>query len=61
MRAHPEIVRALARERIAEETRATERERAAACAVARERAAVAVGDSLRLRDGRWVHLRHDSA
>ena len=65
MRAHHATLRALSDERLTERARAAERERAAARAVAevreRERAAAAFGDSLRLRDGRWVHLRHDSA
>jgi hypothetical protein len=54
---------ALSKERLAELARVAEREREAARAHERasQGAAVTHGSSLRLRDGRWVHLRHDSA
>jgi len=63
MRAHHAIIRALAEVHRADLVRAFERERAAARAHVRKREQVArlFGPSLRLRDGRWIHLRHDSA
>jgi len=56
-------MQALSKERFAELVRVGERDGGAARAHerAQARAAVAHGSSLRLRDGRWVHLRHDSA
>jgi len=61
MHAHPAIIQALVSERVAELAREAGRERAAARAYARERETIALGDSLRLPDGSWIHLRHDSA
>jgi|GEM_PF-3881755 len=63
MRANAAIMYALSKDRLADLTRAAERGRGAARAHERARAGatVAYGSSLRLRDGRWVHLRHDSA
>ena len=67
MHAHHTIIRALSDAHLADLVRSAERERAARRAVARARARQreremrAFGGSLRLRDGRWVHLRHDSA
>jgi hypothetical protein len=63
MRPNPAIMQALSKERFAELVRVAGRDRHAArvCRRVQARAAVAHGSSLRLRDGRWVHLRHDSA
>jgi hypothetical protein len=63
MHAHPAIIQALISERVAELAREAERERAVTRARAREREreTIALGDSLRLPDGSWIHLRHDSA
>ena len=63
MTQNPEIVRALAGQRVADLIRASTREGedARRRTRARRSAAVRYGTSLRLRDGRWVHLRHDSA
>ena len=63
MHAHPAIIQALVSERVAELVRGAGCEGAAARAYApqRERESIALGDSLRLPDGSWIHLRHDSA
>jgi hypothetical protein len=61
MHLHPAVIQALYSERAAELAREAERERAAARARERVRETVALGGSLRLPDGSWVHLRHDSA
>jgi hypothetical protein len=55
-------MRGLAKERTAELVREAVRG-GSASRRRRPRAykAVALGSSLRLRDGRWVHMRHDSA
>lgn len=63
MRLHPSTILALSSERLADLDRAAERERLAAPARTRapEQRVQALGSSLRLARGRWIHLRHDSA
>jgi hypothetical protein len=63
MRLHPTTILALSQERVADLRRAAEHERRATRARERSRGASgqALGSSLRLPGGRWVHLRHDSA
>ena len=61
MHAHPDLLTLIARGHAADLLERAEDERSAARAQLEQAAPEQVGESYRLPDGSWLHLRHDSS